>query len=400
MNVYKLLDNSQVKSDNVLLFDLDGTLIDTDPANKAAYLYAIKNVIGNEAHRELSELSRITRKDIAALDDVDDDTLNEIIRYKRWSFCKQLEWGNTSPYITVDILKQYSAHNPCYIITTAEMSRAQLLLNYYGLNSYVKDVLYVDEDAKYDHIEEQLGVAASDIVLFEDNESAIKNAISNGIREDNIIWVKRDLLKEHTISPNEYIHINTRAFYSLYYVGFGKPGNPNFINTIKNQYGNNPGDMLKTSFKELTKYIIRDIYSIYQIVGSNELTIVAIPRAKAESTYTPQQQLFRLGVQLSVEHLQKKTNLHLVDGSHYIIRHTNTKTTHLSKTPNVENDGDMPYVGITKDTCIISEQIAGKDVLLIDDIYTKTVNIDEDAIQALYDFGAKSVTFYSICRTL
>lgn len=59
----------------------------------------------------------------------------------------------------------------------------------------------------------------------------------------------------------------------------------------------------------------------------------------------------------------------------------------------------MPYVGITHDTCNISEEVDGKDILLIDDIYTKDVNIDEDAIQALYDKGAKSVTFYSICKT-
>lgn len=75
------------------------------------------------------------------------------------------------------------------------------------------------------------------------------------------------------------------------------------------------------------------------------------------------------------------------------------KTTHLSKNENVENDGEMPYPGITKDTCQISGQVAGKDILLIDDIYTYGVNIDEDAIQALYDMGAKSVLFYSVCKT-
>ena len=42
----------------------------------------------------------------------------------------------------------------------------------------------------------------------------------------------------------------------------------------------------------------------------------------------------------------------------------------------------------------------GKDILLIDDIYTKTVNIDEDAIQALLDNGARSVFFYAIGKTV
>lgn len=56
------------------------------------------------------------------------------------------------------------------------------------------------------------------------------------------------------------------------------------------------------------------------------------------------------------------------------------------------------FPGITKATCHISPHVKDQDVLLIDDIYTPGVNIDEDAIQALLDAGAKSVTFYAIGR--
>lgn len=59
----------------------------------------------------------------------------------------------------------------------------------------------------------------------------------------------------------------------------------------------------------------------------------------------------------------------------------------------------MPYIGITKDTCTISDEVRDKHILLIDDIYTKDVNVDEDAIQCLLDHGAKDVTFFSIART-
>ena len=44
---------------------------------------------------------------------------------------------------------------------------------------------------------------------------------------------------------------------------------------------------------------------------------------------------------------------------------------------------------------MLKREINSKNILLIDDIYTKFVNIDEDAIQALLDKGAKSVHFYS-----
>jgi phosphoribosylpyrophosphate synthetase len=56
----------------------------------------------------------------------------------------------------------------------------------------------------------------------------------------------------------------------------------------------------------------------------------------------------------------------------------------------------MPYPGITINTCDFSKDVMGKDIMLVDDLYTNSVNIDEDAIQALFDKGANSVVFYSI----
>ena len=51
-------------------------------------------------------------------------------------------------------------------------------------------------------------------------------------------------------------------------------------------------------------------------------------------------------------------------------------------------------------TCDISPEVKGRNILLIDDIYTKTVNIDEDVIQTLLTKGANSVTFYAIGQTV
>ena len=52
------------------------------------------------------------------------------------------------------------------------------------------------------------------------------------------------------------------------------------------------------------------------------------------------------------------------------------------------------------DYSLTEKQVKGKDILLIDDLYTRSVNIDEDAIQALLDNGANSVTFYSVGKTV
>lgn len=56
----------------------------------------------------------------------------------------------------------------------------------------------------------------------------------------------------------------------------------------------------------------------------------------------------------------------------------------------------MPYKGITAKTCEIKERlIKDKNILLVDDIYTEGVNVAEDCLQTLLDFGAKSVIIRS-----
>ena len=145
---------------------------------------------------------------------------------------------------------------------------------------------------------------------------------------------------------------------------------------------------------QLSKILQQDLPQILQKTKKNNLTVCVIPRSKAESHYRKDQLLFREIISLVVDNL-----LNFDNGTKYVIRHTNTRTTHLDR--NGEGgDGNLPYPAITKDTCTISGQIRGKDILLIDDLYTKSVNIDEDAIQALLDKGANSVTFYSIGKTV
>jgi len=153
---------------------------------------------------------------------------------------------------------------------------------------------------------------------------------------------------------------------------------------------------LQNASQQLKNILMEDLPQILQTTGKNYLTVCVIPRAKADNKYRPNQLLFFQTVKSVVLQLNG-----LGDGTHYIIRHTNTKTTHLRKpVENFVNDGSSPYPGITKDTCTISDNVMGKDILLIDDIYTKTVNIDEDAIQALLDKGANSVLFYAVGKTV
>lgn len=201
---------------------------------------------------------------------------------------------------------------------------------------------------------------------------------------------------QFNILASKYLQQNILAFYHADYVGHLQPGNPDYINTLKNTYNNCPEPKLNIAKQELEKVLLEDLPQVFQILQLNSLTVCVVPRAKAEANYQPDQLLFKSTIRDVVNRLNG-----FYDGTNYIIRHTNTRTTHLpASTPNYNNDGQMPCPGITTHTCYISNNVQGRDILLIDDLYTRTVNIDEDAIQALLRNGARSVTLYTVGRKL
>lgn len=199
------------------------------------------------------------------------------------------------------------------------------------------------------------------------------------------------------IDPNEFLFTEIQAYYNSDYQGGEGKWNVKgtieyIICTLKNDI-NYPvaDDKLKDAASGLYDILKRDLSSIQQLSGVNNLTVCVVPRAKVK--YMPEQLFFKRTIKDAVEKIDG-----LNDGTNYINRIEDTKTTH--RPPPYEGNGSQPYPNITKDTCLISDDIIGKDILLIDDLYTKTVNIDEDAIQALLDRGANSVIFYSIGKTI
>lgn len=201
-------------------------------------------------------------------------------------------------------------------------------------------------------------------------------------------------MNEFIIEPNNYLTENKQAFYHTDYIGYRRLGNPDYINTLKNTYNDCLEPLLNEAVQKLENVLKEDLPQILQRLNLNSLTVCVIPRAK--TNYQPNQLLFKTTVRNVANQLNG-----FFDGTEYIIRHTNTKTTHLQNPiPNYNNDGSEPYPGITTETCNISGDVKDKNILLIDDLYTKTINIDEDAIQALLTNGAKSVIFYAIGRTV
>ena len=167
----------------------------------------------------------------------------------------------------------------------------------------------------------------------------------------------------------------------------------NVITTLKNQFGNTAQFLLNQAGEKMIEILSNDLPEILQMSKKKELLVCVVPRSKRDISYTTSQLLFKKNIKDCVANLDG-----FLDGTECIVRHTDTRTTHMDKS-GYGGNGNLPYPGITKDTCNISG-VVDKDVLLIDDLYTEGVNIDEDAIQALLENGAKSVIFYSLGRTI
>ena len=216
-------------------------------------------------------------------------------------------------------------------------------------------------------------------------------------------------MEEYIIyADNYYLKKDTKAYFTLEYHGREYEDCTEFIRDYKNTF-NNINSYRLNSARNRAELLLKQALS--EIIDKENLsicTVVAVPRAKAFDTYLPQQLYLIDAISNAAQSFDNA-----IDGTTYIRRHTNTKTTHIpnrnvgrmtaqGNIPPGENanDGPEPYRGITQETCHInSSYIKGQTIILVDDIYTANCHIDEDCIQALYDAGAKEVIFYSLAKT-
>jgi hypothetical protein len=204
-------------------------------------------------------------------------------------------------------------------------------------------------------------------------------------------------MQQFTIQTNGYLSQNILAFYHSDYQGGGGQWQiagtiENIICTLKNDITPYSQSVLQNASNQLSVILREDLPQILRFTGKTNFLVCVIPRAKVN--YQLDQLYFRTTIRNVVNGLNG-----FINSVDYIIRHTDTQTTHRAKW-GYGGTGSLPYPGITAATCNISAQVIGKDILLIDDLYTKTVNIDEDAIQALLNKGANSVVFYAVGRTV
>jgi len=199
-------------------------------------------------------------------------------------------------------------------------------------------------------------------------------------------------MKNFLIKENSYLGKTICGYYHCDYVGYQKQGNPDYINKLKNMTRKNDELDLVGEFVTVAKIFTKDLATLIKTLNFSGCSIIAVPRSKADSSYHRSQLLFRKALSSVAD------SLDCVNATYAIKRIKDTKTTHNWRLDN--NRGDAPYIGITRDTCKINRDvIKGKNVILVDDIYTDGVHVVDDCIQTLLDLGAENVILYAVAKT-
>ena len=189
------------------------------------------------------------------------------------------------------------------------------------------------------------------------------------------------------IGNDAFLRCDVDLYFHDYYYGFSSSlNNLKYVNYLKNDRRDYDAVISKCEDRAAL-VLAADLAALVQQYGS--LTVCGIPRSKREDSYHPAKMGLKRAIRKAVA-----MNPHLTDGLDYIVRHTNTLCTHRSYW-GYGGDGEGPRPGLLRDTCKLSGAIADKNIVLVDDIYTAGVGIDEDGVQALLDAGAKSVIMYT-----
>ncbi len=198
-------------------------------------------------------------------------------------------------------------------------------------------------------------------------------------------------MNKFKIEQNKYLKQDVNAYANCDYVGYHNKNNPDYLIRLKNGSKKYDEMELMEDFINVCDLVINDLQNIKNMQDC-DFSVCIVPRSKKEDSYSRCQLMFKKAVSCSAK------SAGFEDLTNSIKRVKNTKTTHNWRLEN--NTGSSPYIGITKDTCDINKHsIKNKNIILVDDIYTKGINVCEDCLQTLLDFGANSVILYVIAQT-
>lgn len=195
MSINIVLQTAKLFSEkNVLIFDLEGTLIDTDRSNFLAYqeaFYTVKKVDLTSLHKDNARFTRETLKSVAP--DLTLEEYEKIVHLKNGLYHKYLEKTEVITS-TLEIIKRYAQTNTIVLATRSHKQKADELLTYHRLSELFDYTFYREdydskEISKFKYAVDFLKIDLRFVVVFDNEQAEIDQARNAGISAEHIVYL-------------------------------------------------------------------------------------------------------------------------------------------------------------------------------------------------------------------
>jgi len=178
---------------NILLFDLDGTLVETNFANFLSYEKAIISVTKSNQNLIYNPDKRLNRSNLKTyITGLTEIEYQKIIQKKEKYYNDFLHKTKLNERMT-QILFKYSKTNKTILVTNSRKNRAMTTLKYFGLENKFNNIFCRESNDienkvnKFQKAILKLKVPPILVIVFEDEETEIANAKEVGIKIINPI---------------------------------------------------------------------------------------------------------------------------------------------------------------------------------------------------------------------
>jgi phosphoglycolate phosphatase-like HAD superfamily hydrolase len=192
MNEKIKIENIKISSDSVLLFDMDGTLVDTDFANFLSYKNAIQSVINQDIEIVFNPKERLNRTTLRnVVPNLAQSIYEKIIKEKEKNYYEHLSHTKLNQSV-VDILLKYYKTNKTVLVTNCREDRALITLDHHNLTDKFYKLLFrkVSQNGnpvnKYKNAILSLNLSTQRVIVIENETQEIEFALIAGIPINNI----------------------------------------------------------------------------------------------------------------------------------------------------------------------------------------------------------------------